>query len=223
MSESCNDSTMVVTGTDARARQGRLADILDHYLSELERGVPPRVETLVEENPDLADELRDYVESLHLLHGMTAGMRRSPAQPSPVADTARKQLGDYEIIRELGRGGMGIVYEARQMSLNRRVALKVLPFAAVLDDKQLARFRNEAQAAAQLHHPHIVPVLDQHRRNRKPCNGLSVGVLNRHLIIQSPIKSWEQAALAQLFSPWIDQESRVRKWSAITHTPEAQS
>ena len=71
--------------------------------------------------------------------------------------TAR-QIGDYRIVREIGRGGMGIVYEAHQKSLNRQVALKILPFAAVLDQRQIARFRNEAQAAAQLHHPHIVPV-----------------------------------------------------------------
>src|SRR5207249_466398 len=67
-------------------------------------------------------------------------------------------LGDFRIIREIGRGGMGVVYEAVQMSLGRRVALKVLPFAAALDSKQLQRFRNEAQAAAQLHHSNIVPV-----------------------------------------------------------------
>ncbi|HEY1065570.1 MAG TPA: serine/threonine-protein kinase, partial [Pirellulales bacterium] len=66
--------------------------------------------------------------------------------------------GDYKVIREIGRGGMGVVYEAEQISLGRRVALKVLPFAAVLDDRQIRRFKNEAQAAAQLHHPHIVPV-----------------------------------------------------------------
>ncbi len=68
------------------------------------------------------------------------------------------RLGDFSIERELGRGGMGIVYEAQQISLQRRVALKVLPFASMLDERQLARFKNEALAAAQLHHPHIVPV-----------------------------------------------------------------
>jgi hypothetical protein len=61
-------------------------------------------------------------------------------------------------LREIGRGGMGIVYEAEQLSLNRRVALKVLPFAAGLDPKQLHRFKNEAQTAALLHHSNIVPV-----------------------------------------------------------------
>src|SRR6266487_6423155 len=69
-----------------------------------------------------------------------------------------KPLGDFKLIREIGRGGMGVVYEAVQLSLGRRVAVKVLPFAATLDARHLQRFRNEAQAAAQLHHTNIVPV-----------------------------------------------------------------
>src|SRR5262249_47268340 len=68
------------------------------------------------------------------------------------------QIGEFRLLREIGRGGMGVVYEAYQSSLNRRVALKVLPFVAALDPKQLQRFQNEAQAAAQFHHTNIVPV-----------------------------------------------------------------
>ena len=77
-----------------------------------------------------------------------------PAEP--IAAPAR--LGDFRIVREVGRGGMGVVYEAQQVSLGRRVALKVLPFAAAIDPKRRQRFQIEAQAAAQLHHPHIVPI-----------------------------------------------------------------
>jgi serine/threonine protein kinase len=67
-------------------------------------------------------------------------------------------VGDFRVVRLIGRGGMGVVYEAEQLSLNRRVALKVLPHTAALDPVQLQRFKNEAQAAAHLHHQNIVPV-----------------------------------------------------------------
>jgi len=67
-------------------------------------------------------------------------------------------LGDFRLLREIGRGGMGVVYEAEQVSLRRRVALKILPFAAALDPRQLQRFKNEALAAAHLRHENIVPV-----------------------------------------------------------------
>jgi hypothetical protein len=142
----------------SRERSERLAMVLDRYMCELETtGLPPDVERLAAEHPDLADELRSYVDSLQVLHQMTTGLRPA-ASTNGSSSSGAKRLGDYEIIREIGRGGMGVVYEARQLSLNRQVALKVLPFAAMLDERQIARFRTEAQAAAQLHHPNIVPV-----------------------------------------------------------------
>jgi len=69
-----------------------------------------------------------------------------------------QQLGDYQILREVGRGGMGVVYEAQQLSLGRHVAIKVLPAHALLDARQLGRFQREARSAAKLHHTNIVPV-----------------------------------------------------------------
>ena len=68
------------------------------------------------------------------------------------------QLGDFRLVREVGRGGMGVVYEAEQISLRRRVALKVLPFAAAIDPRRLQRFKTEALAAAHVQHEKIVPV-----------------------------------------------------------------
>ena len=82
----------------------------------------------------------------------------SQAKMVSVTSPHIRTLGDFQLVREIGRGGMGVVYEAVQISLNRRVALKVFPFAAVLDQRQLQRFKTEAQAAAGLHHGNIVPV-----------------------------------------------------------------
>src|SRR5438876_5665694 len=73
-------------------------------------------------------------------------------------EPGNQRLGDFEIVRELGRGGMGIVYEARQVSLNRKVALKVLSSGLGLTSKAVQRFHREAEAAARLHHTNIVPV-----------------------------------------------------------------
>ena len=142
-------------------QKGRLADILDQYLSALDSGILPGRESLLEANRDLAGPLAAYFDSLDELHDAAAGFA-NPQEPSDVGEDVllrdEKRLGDFRLLREIGHGGMGVVYEAQQISLDRRVAVKVLPFAAVLDSKQIARFKNEAQAAAQLDHPNIVSV-----------------------------------------------------------------
>jgi serine/threonine protein kinase/tetratricopeptide (TPR) repeat protein len=140
-------------------QEAQVLGILEEYLAELECGGRPSPEDWIAQYPGLEDVLRAYLRELDQLH--QGGLPRSfPAGENPAArvNGERGRLGDFQIIRELGRGGMGVVYEAQQISLDRRVALKVLPFAATLDARQLKRFKNEAQAAAQLHHNQIVPV-----------------------------------------------------------------
>lgn len=139
-------------------QQERLADVLERYLADLDAGRTPSADDLVAAHPDLEAPLREHLASLDFLRRAAAELQEEGNSPAQRLDLADKRLGDYQIVREIGRGGMGIVYEAMQISLGRRVALKVLPFAAVLDPKQIARFGNEARAAAQLHHPNIVPV-----------------------------------------------------------------
>jgi serine/threonine protein kinase/Flp pilus assembly protein TadD len=98
---------------------------------------------------------RDELACVDLLHRVWPDPANAPAAKE---NAPPKTLGDFRILRELGRGGMGVVYEAEQISIGRRVALKVLPFAAMLDPKQLNRFKNEARAAGTLDHPNIVAI-----------------------------------------------------------------
>ncbi len=158
--EKLADTTQSVLPTLATMSSGddRLAQIMDEYLVSLEQGTPLDLEALIEVHPEFADEIRSITASLDLLHDATKQMRPISQQTKQQPVAVARRLGDFEIGREIGRGGMGVVYEARQISLERQVALKVLPFAAMWDQKQIARFRNEALAAAQLHHPNIVPV-----------------------------------------------------------------
>jgi serine/threonine protein kinase len=141
----------------------RLVQAVKEFCEELEAGHRPQREEFLRRYPDLAEPLAQCLAGLELVH-KAAASEKSPlsgaAGPSPGSHDAppTNPLGDFQIIREIGRGGMGIVYEAVQLSLGRRVALKVLPFASTFDNKHLQRFHNEAHAAALLHHTNIVPV-----------------------------------------------------------------
>jgi serine/threonine protein kinase/Flp pilus assembly protein TadD len=140
------------------AADPRLAEWIDELAGRLRSGESLELDACAGERPEHADDLRRLWPTLLML----ADCSRPTAPRAPAgaksSGPAPGCLGDYRILREVGRGGMGVVYEAEQMSLGRRVALKVLPFAAALDPRQLQRFQNEARAAAGLEHPHIVPV-----------------------------------------------------------------
>jgi serine/threonine protein kinase len=137
----------------------RVLEIAQEYLRRMESGEQPSIEEYLKKYPELGQPLRTCLEGIQLLSRAAVADRsgQRAAATSPL-DLLRHTLGDFRIVRELGRGGMAVVYEAVQLSLGRHVALKVLPFTATLQPKQLQRFLNEAQAAARLHHPNIVPV-----------------------------------------------------------------
>ncbi|MHC4165099.1 MAG: serine/threonine-protein kinase, partial [Planctomycetota bacterium] len=127
------------------------------YQEALESGERPDRNDVLARFPEIAAELGRCLDGLDFVHQVAPQLRDEEDLPDGELHPATP-IGDFRIVREVGRGGMGVVYEAEQMSLGRSVALKVLPFAAVLDDRYLRRFKNEAQAAAHLHHTNIVPV-----------------------------------------------------------------
>jgi serine/threonine protein kinase/tetratricopeptide (TPR) repeat protein len=130
-----------------------LADLVEQLTTRLQTGEDIDSAAVMTEHPEHAGRLAGLLPALKAAAALAAAGESSDEGPRP-----NVELGDFRIIRQVGRGGMGIVYEAEQLSLRRRVALKVLPFASTMDPKQLQRFRNEALAAASLHHEHIVPV-----------------------------------------------------------------
>jgi serine/threonine protein kinase len=152
------DSISASSGTDPR-----LTDAVEQFRTALLAGQRPDPREFCASFPDLAGPLAECLEALNFLHAAGPSLsdtcsvsRERPPRPREVR--LGELLGDFRIEREVGRGGMAVVYAAEQISLGRRVALKVLPFAADTDPRRLQRFQNEARAAGCLHHPHIVPV-----------------------------------------------------------------
>jgi serine/threonine protein kinase/WD40 repeat protein len=147
------------SGLTADSDDRRVAELLEGLAAKLQAGEPVDLEACARAHPEHAERLRWLLPAAQALADLSrSAPARAPFAGSPPPSSLTGTLGDFRIVREVGRGGMGVVYEAEQISLGRRVALKVLPFAAVLDPTNLRRFQNEARAAAQLHHPNIVPV-----------------------------------------------------------------
>ena len=137
--------------------------LADEFVARRRRGETPSLEEYAARIPERADEIRE------LFPAIAAMERFKPAPPSSLpraaGGTTRERVGDYRLIREIGRGGMGVVYEAEQESLGRRVALKVLPGMAWADDLPMQRFLREAKTAGSLQHGNIVPVYDVGRED----------------------------------------------------------
>ena len=137
-------------------------DVLgDEFAARLREDVAPSIDEYVDRHPELADEIRATFPSIVMMEKLSRKEhteRKFERQTSRLIGDSQETLGDFQIVREIGRGGMGIVYEAVEQSLKRRVALKVLGPNVASSQKQVQRFNREAEAAARLHHTNIVPV-----------------------------------------------------------------
>lgn len=132
-------------------------ELAEEFLQRYRDGQRPSLKEYIDRRPDLAAEIREVFPAMALMENVAIA-DSSDARHDPIPAGPLTQLGDYRILREVGRGGMGVVYEAEQVSLGRHVALKVLPNKTLLDARHKRRFEREAKAAAKLHHTNIVPV-----------------------------------------------------------------
>jgi eukaryotic-like serine/threonine-protein kinase len=144
----------------------QLARLLAAMIEQLQKGQNPDVDAVVREHPELGEELRElwitaqFAEELARTANVDFAVHDEPALPGELTQPAapRAKIGDCEVLEEVGRGGMGVVYRAWQLGLGRIVALKVLLNASTASAIDVARFRAEASSAAQLDHPQIVPI-----------------------------------------------------------------
>jgi serine/threonine protein kinase len=151
---------VAITGDDPTvagdAQRDPVEQLAEQFLQRRRQGEAASISEYAEAHPALAAKIRELFPTLLLMEDLKPGSRNGVA--APVALGTLERLGDFRLLREIGRGGMGVVYEAEQESLGRRVALKVLPAVCVASPTRLQRFLREAQAAARLHHTNIVPV-----------------------------------------------------------------
>jgi serine/threonine-protein kinase len=150
------------------SRDQRLDELLGEYLRSVEAGQPLDAEQVIGEHPDLADDLRSFFRNREAVQQLVEPLRAALPADVPTLATGDaavpggqvRYFGDYELIEEIARGGMGIVWKARQVSLNRVFAVKMILGGHVADAATVERFRQEAEAAAKLDHPNIVPIFE---------------------------------------------------------------
>jgi hypothetical protein len=144
---------MTVEDDDRTSDERRVGAIIAAYLEALDRGETADRGAVLQQHPDCARELESFFADQDRVRGLV------PAGP-PTAAAAGHRLGDYELLEEIGRGGMGVVFRARQISLGRLVAVKVILAADIASAEELWRFRREAETVAGLEHPHIIPIYE---------------------------------------------------------------
>lgn len=202
-----------------------LLEVLDDYVTKRSGGLMSRDEILATwnariQNHPVFERLPGLLDSLDALHGFACLQQRRDNSTVPGSETivppskeaVRQTLGDFTIIREVGRGGMGIVYEARQESLGRTVALKVLPTTMPVDARQISRFLIEVRAAGGLHHPNIVPVYWAGEIDGVHCYSMPLidGVSLERVIFDDAAQSLSTEQIKQALG-WITQAARALK------------
>jgi WD40 repeat protein len=163
--------------SDSTSREAYINEVIAAYLADVQAGGAPSAQQLLAQHPDIAPELASFLADRKLFTQAARdlappGPRTTPFAPSrpatsaPVTGAAApwpltiRYFGDYELLGEIARGGMGVVYKARQVSLNRLVALKLLLAGQLATAEEVQRFRGEAEKAANLDHPNIVPIYE---------------------------------------------------------------
>ena len=143
---------------DTERKRDPLEVLAAEYLERLRQGQAPSISEYAAQHPELAEDIQELFPTIAVTERLKARQARSSGGRAALGGARPERLGDFRLIREIGRGGMGVVFEAEQESLRRRVAVKVLPRQALLDEKHLKRFQAEARIAANLHHTNIVEV-----------------------------------------------------------------
>jgi serine/threonine protein kinase/tetratricopeptide (TPR) repeat protein len=144
------------------SRSGLVVELAEEFVERYRQGERPSLKEYIDRYPALAGEIREVFPAMAMMERVALADESLAGDPTGAASPPKapplEQLGDYRILREVGRGGMGVVYEAEQVSLGRNVALKLLSPQILRDARQRHRFEREARSAARLHHTNIVPV-----------------------------------------------------------------
>jgi serine/threonine-protein kinase len=203
----------VTNDEHADARERRLADLLDALTDAARRGESPRFDDVAASHPDLAVELRELWGTVLVAGAVAAPTADLTGDAAPLGSslhTAPKAaaaahsppatLPDYELGEELGRGGMGVVYRAWQKSLQRDVAVKLILRGTLASTDELARFQAEAEAAARLQHPNIVPIYEvsQHAGHYYFSMQLVAGTTLAEQLAAGPLPARDAARLVEI-------------------------
>jgi serine/threonine protein kinase/WD40 repeat protein len=146
--------------SDAESKSALVMDLAEEFVERFRQGERPSLKEYTDKHPDLAAQIWKVFPAMAMMENIALADESLGGQASEATQVTEnlKQIGDFRILRRVGHGGMGVVYEAEQVSLGRHVALKLLPRNALPDAKQKRRFEREAKASAKLHHTNIVPV-----------------------------------------------------------------